>query len=161
MTNKTTYANGDNGLDRLLLFYRVHIYHETPPNLKRCALDEPSFEPLVALYQPHKSTSTPPHQWTWKSFLRILITGKWILFSWDSYRLMQNVQLPLYCGRSNISSQAAISKCGCRGSTMIGSICFLLSVENRKFHAIPENAQKSVSLSPKMVHYWIKTFLQK
>lgn len=30
-----------------------------------------------------------------------------------------------------------MSKCGCRGSTMIGFDCFLLSVENRKLHAIP------------------------
>lgn len=54
----------------------------------------------------------------------------------------RNLILPLYCGKSSIFNQAAISKCGCLGNTMTGFICFLLNVENRKLHAIPANKLK-------------------
>lgn len=60
----------------------------------------------------------------------------------DYTKKYEHVKLPLYWGNSNISNQPPISKCGWRGNTIIGPICFLPNVENRKFHAIPGNKMK-------------------
>lgn len=66
--------------------------------------------------------------------------------------------LPLYCGRSSIFNQAAISKCGGLGNTIIGFICFLLNVENRKLHAMPVNKIKNTAIIlPISVHFYKKS----
>lgn len=124
--------------------HHVRIYHETLPNWIRYAPDEPSCEPPAVWCRLRKSTSAPPPRWTWKSSLRRVRGSKTenAFTHQDMEKVFAWRKLPLYCGKSSLSSHADISKCGCRGRTIIGPICFLLNVENRKFHAIPEWREK-------------------
>lgn len=64
--------------------------------------------------------------------------------------LHKQIGLPVYCGRSSISSQLSMAKWGCCCNTTIGDILFLF---RRKLHAMPTHYIKKKTKKKNTLFY--------
>lgn len=117
--------------------YLVRVCHAVQPSSKPFVHDEPSSEPPTAWCRPRRNKWAPRRQWIWWSFLEYKYSLMRLTSVPSPLSSFAFPNSPWYWRKSNKSSQAPMSKCGCCGVTIICVILFLFKVAKRKLHAIP------------------------